>query len=73
LNLAFTNDFKKSLDGVLKSNNFDNKRNLLNDNYNSNNILSQSLNRNFLDYSNQNFFVNGTFDSAEWINPNEKK
>jgi hypothetical protein len=40
---------------------------------NSNNLIAQSYNRNSTgNNSNQNFFVNGTFDSSDWINPFEK-
>jgi hypothetical protein len=57
-----------SLDSIVKSKNVENNRNSKNDIYDSN-IVNQSHNRNFLDCSNQNFFVNGTFDSVEYVNP----
>lgn len=73
MNFGCNNDLKISLDNMVRSNNIENKRNSKNDIYDSNNMINQSLNRNFLDCSNQNFFVNGTFDSVELVNPNERK
>ncbi len=69
MNVAYNNDLKISLDNMVRSNNIENKRNSKNDIYDSNNMINQSLNRNFLDCSNQNFFVNGTFDSVELVYP----